>query len=601
MESASELVPPALARLHRLAPRALEEGTLVVAFEEPPGEALLAELQFITGRPVSACAASSGEVEAFLKELGEEPGAAGQFAEGQTASDQIAGDRAPNGQAVEESGGSVRGKRGQEGKETEAEFRAEAEAARETAKEKAKQRRAGESARARAAPSGPNASPVAGAREESTPSEAGAQEGAEVATAGASSPEKLPESTREGPGGLRAKNAVPLEKLRFEGAPARQVDQIIGEAARRGASDIHVEPYEDFFRVRYRLDGVLHEAGRLPLGRQRAVLSRIKILAELDIAERRRPQDGRITIEEGNSREAVDLRVSTLPVAGGREKAVLRLLDRRDVALELEALGFSPEGRQVFEQAVGRPHGLILVTGPTGSGKTTTLYSALRRVATGAVNVQTIEDPVEYQLAGVNQAQARPGIGFGFAEALRAFLRQDPDVIMVGEIRDAETAEMALRAALTGHLVLSTLHTNSAPGAAARLVDMGAAPYLVASALRLAVAQRLVRRVCPACRTERTLKMSERERLGLPAGQGACTYGAGCPACSGTGYQGRQAVFELMPVSEALAQLLAEGGSTMDLRRQAQEEGMAPLRAAASALVEEGVTTPGEALRQTAL
>lgn len=509
MENALDLVPSALACRHRLVPRKLEAGQLVVAFEDPPGGEVLAELEFATGWPVVASEASPGEVEAFLEEE----------ALGQGAS--------PDERTAE-------GNRRQAGSET-------------TGRRLRRERSAG--------PTG-------------------------------------------GVGALPA----PLEQLRFEGTAARQVDQIISQAVQHGASDIHVEPYEDFFRVRYRIDGVLHEAGRLPLGRRRAILSRIKILAELDIAERRRPQDGRITVEPtGKDRgDVVDLRISTLPVAGG-EKAVLRILNRDDLDLELEALGFTPRDREVFEGAVQRPHGLILVTGPTGSGKTTTLYAALRHIATAAVNVQTIEDPVEYQLAGVNQARARPDIGFGFAEALRAFLRQDPDVMMVGEIRDAETAEVALRAALTGHLVLSTLHTNSAPGAAVRLVDMGAAPYLVASALRLAVAQRLVRQVCPVCRRERLLEPSEQEALDLDGDQARCTYGRGCSSCSGTGYRGRRAVFEVMPASDALARIISERKSTLALREQALREGMVALRGAAASLVKQGVTTPEEALRQTAL
>lgn len=267
-----------------------------------------------------------------------------------------------------------------------------------------------------------------------------------------------------------------LQDLRVEGSAPQQVHQIIQGAIACGASDIHIEPYAETYRVRYRLDGVLHEVAELALRRQPELTARIKIMAELDIAEKRRPQDGRITVRP--DRRAVqqpgeiDLRVSTLPTAFG-EKVVLRVLDRSDITLDLEALGFAEADRTAFEQAIHRPHGMVLVTGPTGSGKTTTLYAALQAVANKRLNVQTIEDPIEYEIPGINQAQARPDIGFAFADALRAFLRQDPDVIMVGEIRDQETAQIAIRAALTGHLVLSTLHTNDAPSAPGRLIDMG--------------------------------------------------------------------------------------------------------------------------------
>jgi type II secretory ATPase GspE/PulE/Tfp pilus assembly ATPase PilB-like protein len=403
-----------------------------------------------------------------------------------------------------------------------------------------------------------------------------------------------------------------LGTLRFDGAAPRQVEQIINEAIARGASDIHIEPYEKRCRVRYRLDGVLHEAGPLDPTRRAEVTARIKILADLDIAEKRRPQDGRITHRvTGRSagtnptgrraERAIDLRVSTLPTAFG-EKVVLRLLDRADVALHLTALGLDPADEAVFRSAIERPHGMVLVTGPTGSGKTTTLYAALRALQRDAVNIQTIEDPIEYELPGINQAQARPEIGFTFAKALRAFLRQDPDIIMVGEVRDRETAEIAIRAALTGHLVLSTLHTNDAPGAAGRLLDMGVPPYLVASSVALTCAQRLVRRVCAQCKQKRPLTSDECAALNLDIDEATpCFEGTGCLACNGTGFAGRTALFELMPMSACIQSLITERASAHVLHEAALEDGMRPLRAAAAAKVAAGETTPGEAIRRTVL
>lgn len=392
---------------------------------------------------------------------------------------------------------------------------------------------------------------------------------------------------------------VPLGNLRFEGPAPSQVRHIIGEAIARGVSDIHIEPYEAQCRVRYRLDGVLHEAGALDPARQSEVTARIKIMAELDIAERRRPQDGRITFASGHRGDAVDLRVSTLPTAFG-EKIVLRVLDRSGIELDLGVLGFADREKALFEKTIGRPHGLVLVTGPTGSGKTTTLYAALNALRRPAVNIQTIEDPIEYELPGINQAQVKSDIGFTFAEALRAFLRQDPDIIMVGEIRDRETAEIAIRAALTGHLVLSTLHTNDAPGAAGRLLDMGVPPYLAASSLELVVAQRLVRRVCTGCAKRVSIDEAALGALGLESGtEGA--VGEGCPVCNGTGFRGRTAVFEMMAVTEAIAALITEQKSTHVLRRTAQKEGMQSLRTAAAAKVAQGATTSEEAIRRTTL
>ncbi len=389
---------------------------------------------------------------------------------------------------------------------------------------------------------------------------------------------------------------IGTESEEFGAGPVvRQVERIIHRAVEQGVSDIHIEPYETFFRVRYRLDGVLHTVGTLNLAQRDAMISRLKIMAGLDIAEKRRPQDSRIRVDhEGRS---VDLRVSTLPTAHG-EKVVLRVLDKSALTLNLNVLGFEDEDRNRFEQAIEKPNGQILVTGPTGSGKTTTLYSALDTLNTEHVNITTIEDPIEYNLTGINQTQVRADIGFSFAEALRAFLRQDPNIIMVGEIRDQETAGIAVRAALTGHLVLSTLHTNDAPSTVTRLVDMGVEPYLVASSVRLVAAQRLVRCVCPSCKEEADVDPAVREDLGLSRDT-EIVKGAGCAECSGTGFQGRTALFEIMPLSEQISEMVTDGASTSDLRAQAQDEGMHTLREAGARKIRRGVTTPGEVLRET--
>ena len=380
-----------------------------------------------------------------------------------------------------------------------------------------------------------------------------------------------------------------------EGPVKGQVRQMIQRAIEMGASDIHVEPYESTVRVRFRLDGVLKTLGELPLSRKNEVVSRIKILAELDIAEKRRPQDGRIRTR--TEEDAVDLRISTLPTAFG-EKIVLRVLDRRDVSLELGSLGMEPRQLEDLRWALRRPRGLVLVTGPTGSGKTTTLYAALNELNREGVNVTTIEDPIEYNLAGINQAQVKSDIGFTFAEALRAFLRQDPDVIMVGEIRDKETAQIAVRAALTGHLVLSTLHTNDAPSTTGRLLDMEVPPYLLASSLRMVVAQRLVRKICPQCLSESALDPALRQDLGLDIQKAA--GGEGCDTCHETGFQGRTALFEMMSVTPPLREKIAQGARSQELRRIARGEGMASLKEVARRLVTEKVTTLEEALRATA-
>lgn len=427
---------------------------------------------------------------------------------------------------------------------------------------------------------------------------------------------------------MEHRSSLPYTDL-SDGPVVQQVDRIISRAISLGASDIHIEPYEHSFRVRYRIDGVLHLAGELNDMQREAVVSRMKVLASLDIAEKRRPQDGRIRVTHRDERKGpggerfrqspplsragerrgsgderdVDLRVSVLPTHFG-EKVVLRVLDRSSLRMDLGALGFEVGQLDRFRQAVESPYGMVLVTGPTGSGKTTTLYAALSSLVTERVNVTTVEDPIEYDVAGVNQTQARPDIGFSFAEALRSFLRQDPDIIMVGEVRDAETAEVAIRAALTGHLVLSTLHTNDAPSTVVRLIDMGVEPYLVAASVRLAVAQRLVRTVCQDCREAVVEGGSEASVLSslFPAGippDVTLFRGAGCEACGGTGYRGRRAIFEVMPVSERVARAVTQGAGGEEVREIALEEGMRTLRQAAIVRLLAGETTVEEVVRAT--
>ncbi len=376
---------------------------------------------------------------------------------------------------------------------------------------------------------------------------------------------------------------------------------LLTEAIKRRASDIHIEPYEKEFRVRYRVDGVLYEIMRPPLRLRNALCSRLKIMASLDIAERRLPQDGRIKMKMGKGRE-MDFRVSVLPTIYG-EKIVLRLLDKSNLQLDMTKLGFEPGQLADFTESIHRPYGMILVTGPTGSGKTTTLYSALSELNKVSDNISTAEDPVEYNFAGINQVQMKEEIGLTFAASLRSFLRQDPDIIMVGEIRDYETAEIAVKAALTGHLVLSTLHTNDAPGTVTRLLNMGIEPFLVSSSLNLIVAQRLARRVCANCREEvRILPKAladagmkpERIKLARPA------KGKGCENCNGTGFRGRVALYEAMPMREELKELVLRGASAIDIKREAVRLGMKTLRQAGLSKLEEGVTTLEEVLRVTA-
>ncbi|MBD3299087.1 MAG: type IV-A pilus assembly ATPase PilB [candidate division Zixibacteria bacterium] len=369
----------------------------------------------------------------------------------------------------------------------------------------------------------------------------------------------------------------------------RLVDGLIMEAIRSGASDIHIETYETRIRVRYRVDGVLKETEPLPFKYRAAIVSRVKIMADLDISERRLPQDGRIKVKMG--KRAIDLRVSVLPTIFG-EKVVMRILDPQSLMTDLTRLGFPNLALKNFQHAIDLPFGIILVTGPTGSGKTTTLYSALKTLNGGDVNIMTAEDPVEFNFDGINQVAVRTEIGLTFAKSLRSFLRQDPDIIMVGEIRDTETAEIAIRAALTGHLVLSTLHTNDAPSTIARLVDMGIPGYLVASATKLIMAQRMTRKICPSCKHEVTVSEEHLEKLALEPEEAAdlkVFEGAGCSDCNQTGMSGRTGIFEVMPVTTAIERMILENASVEELRQQAVKEGMLTLRMAAIDKMKKGI------------
>jgi type IV pilus assembly protein PilB len=391
--------------------------------------------------------------------------------------------------------------------------------------------------------------------------------------------------------GLAGMDEAPIVKL---------VNSLIADAVRKGASDIHIEPYERSMRVRFRIDGVLQEMMAPPFKFKPAILSRLKIMAELDIAERRVPQDGRIKIKVLN--RTIDLRVSSLPTIFG-EKIVMRILDKTNLNIDLEKLGFEPRSMKAFVSAIANPYGMVLVTGPTGSGKTTTLYSALSRVNTPEVNVMTAEDPVEYNLDGINQVLVHEDIGLTFAAALKAFLRQDPNIIMVGEIRDLDTASIAVKAALTGHLVLSTLHTNDAASAIGRLIDMGIEPFLVSSSLNLVLAQRLVRKVCTACKRPITLKDEVIAELQLtPHDLTGTTFyeGEGCVECNNSGYRGRQGVYEVMPLSPQLGDLVLDRASAGEIKKLAIEQGMLTLRRDALEKLKRGLTTAEEVLKETA-
>jgi type II secretion system protein E len=418
--------------------------------------------------------------------------------------------------------------------------------------------------------------------------------------AGAATPlQRIVEGIRdEGAGGEDEQDINQLRDMAFEAPVVRLVNLLIEGAVGAGASDIHIEPFEDTLRVRYRIDGILFDQEAPPRRLQAAVTSRIKIMAELNIAERRLPQDGRIRVSIGGRR--VDIRVSTIPTVYG-ESIVMRLLDRSSIFLPLEKLGFSPDTRRAFERLIERPHGMILVTGPTGSGKTTTLYAALDKINSPGKKIITIEDPVEYQLKGVNQIAVKPKIGLSFANGLRHIVRQDPDVIMVGEIRDLETAEIAIQAALTGHLVFSTLHTNDAPGAITRLQDMGAESYLISSVLHGVLAQRLVRRVCPACRRAYVPETADLMALAIAEAvlhQEPLLKGAGCEQCRGTGYRGRTGIYELFLINEEIRSLIVRKATAGEIRRRATDDfGMVPLRHDGWAKAKLGITTVEEILR----
>ncbi len=388
-----------------------------------------------------------------------------------------------------------------------------------------------------------------------------------------------------------------LRDMAFEAPVIRLVNLLVESAIAAEASDIHIEPFEDTLRVRYRIDGILFDQESPPRRLRDAVTSRIKLMAEMNIAERRLPQDGRIRVSLHGRR--VDIRVSTIPTVHG-ESIVMRLLDRASVFLPLEKLGFGSDTLKHFEALIQRPHGILLVTGPTGSGKTTTLYAALEKINSPDRKILTIEDPVEYQLKGVNQIPVKPKIGLSFATGLRHIVRQDPDVILVGEIRDLETVDIAIQAALTGHMVFSTLHTNDAPGAIPRLQDMGAEPYLIASVLEGVLAQRLVRRICQACRAAETPSAADIEALGVEAPPGVTLYrGLGCDECRNTGYRGRTAIYELFTITEDVRSLILRRASSREIRRLAVEAGMTTLRMDGWSRACEGVTTVEEVLRVT--
>jgi type IV pilus assembly protein PilB len=395
-------------------------------------------------------------------------------------------------------------------------------------------------------------------------------------------------------------NLLELEKASEDAPVVRLVNMMMLQAIKKGASDIHIEPYEKKLRVRYRIDGVLAEEMTPPLKLKNAITSRIKIMASLDIAERRLPQDGRIKLKLGKGRE-MDFRVSVMPTIWG-EKVVSRLLDKGNLQLDMTKLGFDTKPLDDFKWAISQPWGMVLVTGPTGSGKTTTLYSALTELNKVAHNISTAEDPVEYNLHGINQVQMHDEIGLNFAMALRAFLRQDPDIIMVGEIRDFETAEIAVKAALTGHLVLSTLHTNDAPATISRLLNMGVEPFLITASVNLVLAQRLARKICSDCKQQVRYERKVLEDCGFSPEQIAgakLLKGAGCRTCNGSGYKGRIAFYEVMRFTDNLKEMVLQGASTAELKLGAIKNGMSSLRASGIRKVIDGVTTPEEVMRVT--
>jgi type IV pilus assembly protein PilB len=398
-------------------------------------------------------------------------------------------------------------------------------------------------------------------------------------------------------------SAESLEKQGAEAPVIKLVNIVLMSAIQKGASDIHIEPYEKEFRVRYRVDGILYNIMSPPMKMRDAITSRIKIMAKLDIAEKRLPQDGRIKIRfsDNGATKDIDFRVSALPTLFG-EKIVMRLLDKDKLMLDMTKLGFESESLVKFEAAIQKPWGMVLVTGPTGSGKTNTLYSSIAKVNTSETNIMTAEDPVEFNLPGINQVQVRENIGLNFAAALRSFLRQDPNIILVGEIRDFETAEIAVKAALTGHLVLSTLHTNDAPSTINRLMNMGIEPFLVASSVNLICAQRLVRRICASCKTDHPTPAQALVQAGFSADDAKHVVpkkGKGCEKCNQTGYKGRVGLYEVMDISDELRELVLVGASGLELRRKAIEEGMLTLRMSGLRKVKDGLTTIEEVARET--
>ncbi len=391
-----------------------------------------------------------------------------------------------------------------------------------------------------------------------------------------------------------------LEKSTEDAPVVKLVNLILMDAIKKKASDIHIEPYEKMFRVRYRIDGVLYEVMKPPMKLKNAITSRIKIMAELDIAERRLPQDGRIKIKLGGGRD-MDYRVSVLPTLFG-EKIVMRLLDKSNLQLDMTKLGYEVDALAHFKREIHKPFGMVLVTGPTGSGKTVSLYSALAELNKVTENISTAEDPVEFNFAGINQVQMHEDIGLNFAAALRSFLRQDPDIIMIGEIRDFETAEIAVKAALTGHLVLSTLHTNDAPATINRLLNMGIEPFLVASAVNLITAQRLARRVCSECKEKEDIPLQALIDAGVPpeeAPEYVCYKGRGCPVCNNTGYKGRVGFYQVMPMLEPIRELILNGANTAEIKRESIRLGIKTMRQSGLTKLKEGVTCLEEVLRVT--
>jgi type IV pilus assembly protein PilB len=398
-------------------------------------------------------------------------------------------------------------------------------------------------------------------------------------------------------------SAESLAKQGEEAPVIKLVNVVLMSAISKGASDIHIEPYEKEYRIRYRIDGILYNMMSPPLKMRDAITSRVKIMAKLDIAEKRLPQDGRIKIRfsDHGAAKDIDFRVSCLPTLFG-EKIVMRLLDKSKLMLDMTKLGFEDDSLRKLEYAISKPWGMVLVTGPTGSGKTNTLYSSISKVNTPETNIMTAEDPVEFNLLGVNQVQVRENIGLNFAAALRSFLRQDPNIILVGEIRDFETAEIAVKAALTGHLVLSTLHTNDAPSTINRLMNMGIEPFLVASSLNLVCAQRLVRRVCTNCKVVDDVPSKALEQIGFSADEARTVKaykGAGCEKCNKTGYKGRVGLYEVMEITDELRELILVGASALELRRKAVEEGMITLRGSGLRKISAGMTSIEEVLRET--